>query len=73
MNDEKVFFNPGELVKVRGIDGPTMVVQKVDRLEKLDTRTNVNERVLLGISCFWFTLDYQYQVARFNTKDLEKC
>lgn len=72
MNDDRVFFSPGELVKVRGIDSPRMVVHKVDKLVKT-TSDHGNERILLGITCFWFTLDHQYQTARFNTKDLEKC
>ena len=70
MLDEKIYFNPGDMVTVKNIDGPIMVVKAVDKLAFKD---NNRERSLLGITCFWFTKNFEYQETRFNTKDLIKC
>ncbi len=70
MNEDmhKVFFNPGDIVTVKQEipNKPLMVVKSVDKVKsKMDDRPQ-----LFGITCFWFTVDGNYQSHRFNTKDL---
>jgi len=68
---EKVFFAPGNTVKVKhDIENvPSMVVSKVDKITMAEKTTGA---VLQGITCFWFDKDQRYQTQRFNTKDLIK-
>lgn len=64
-----VFFVPGETVQIKQtIDyRPVMVVKEV---VKMKTRGEETSR-LIGINCFWFSVQGIYQESRFNTKDLE--
>lgn len=79
---EMIFFKAGELVELR-VDlpyKPVMVVKAVKKsklrntiVSSTDTKPSQEPKsTLIGISCFWFTADYQYQEAVFNTKDLIK-
>ncbi len=65
----KVFFTPGDVVKLRqDLDGgvPDMIVKSIDKI-----KTSGDDRPqLFGVTCYWFTMDKLYQERRFNTKDL---
>ena len=70
MDDNKVYFQPGDLVTLKK-DIPNkpimIVVKKVTSVFK-----NQNESSLKGIRCRWFTTDGLLQEAIWNTKDLYK-
>ena len=66
-----IYFNPGDLVCVYGIDGPVMKVRKaVISKREVGYGDDVKIKKLLdGIICYWFNgLDYVEQM--FNSKDL---
>lgn len=73
MEDDKIFFMPGDRVTVKQDipNKPVMIVVKKE--------TNIfkNQGVettpsLKGIKCRWFTTDGLLQEAVWNTKDLTK-
>lgn len=66
---EKIFFNAGDLVKVKhNIDAPVMVVKTINKTH--DRQATESRNILLGVTCFWFTKNNDYQVQFFSTKDL---
>jgi uncharacterized protein YodC (DUF2158 family) len=68
MNDNEIYFMPGDEVILRQVyaKSPVMVVQSVDKVSKDNERPQ-----LLGITCFWFDLQNRLQRNRFNSKDLK--
>lgn len=71
INAEKVFYNPGDIVRVRhNIDcRPKMyVMEKVTRSFKKEGSA---ETVFVGIKCRWFDANFSLCEATFSTKDLE--
>ena len=67
MENEKVFFKPGDLVKCKLTNSPVMlVICKEQTLFKRD-----NQR-MKGLRCRWFTSSGLLQEAVFNTLDLIK-
>jgi len=70
MEDEKVYFKPGQLVRLnKGLpNAPVMMVNKIEKLKVMATRDNL----FLGVSCIWFSDDNKLQEYRFNSKDLEQ-
>ena len=73
MINEKIYLNPGDLVRVRHSkleNLPIMyVVEKVSRTIK--TPESI-ESAFIGIKCRWFDKDQKLNEAVFSTKDLEK-
>jgi hypothetical protein len=71
--DDKTYFSPGDTVELKqNINNkPVMVVKSVDKANAAHTDTGYRAPVLLGITCFWFTTTGEYQLQRFNTKDLQ--
>ena len=70
MDNDKIYFQPGDLVTLKKDipNKPVMiVVKKVTTVFK-----NENESSLKGIRCRWFTTDGLLQEAIWNTKDLYK-
>lgn len=70
MENEKIYFQPGDLVTIRQElpNKPVMlVVQKETRTFK---DNNTKEDFLIGIKCRWFTTSGALEEAIFNTKDL---
>jgi hypothetical protein len=68
-NNEKVFFNAGDIVRVKqNIDAPDMVVKHVNKVH--ERNGDLKSNILLGVTCFWFTKDNNYQSQLFSTKDL---
>lgn len=63
---EKIFFNEGDLVVLKGLPSPTMMVKRINRV-------NIKEvgNKLLGIKVCWFTTTNEYQEAIFSSKDLK--
>ena len=47
-----------------------MIVKSIDKAEM---RAAGAKSVFLGVTCFWFTHAMEFQLQRFNTKDLEHC
>jgi hypothetical protein len=67
---EKLFFNAGDTVRIKqDIDAPTMVVKHVNKVH--DRGTDTGTPKLIGITCFWFTKNNEYQCQLFSTKDLK--
>lgn len=73
--EEKVFFNPGEVVMLKQDipNKPSMVVKEVNKAVIREPAGMSKRGVLFGITCFWFTKDGVYQCEKFNTKDLIHC
>ena len=72
--EEKIYFNPGDLVTLKQ-DLPNKPVMLVVKKETKSIRPfNKEDSVeyFLGIKCRWFTLNGEMQEAIWNTKDLEK-
>ena len=69
--EEKVFFTPGDVVKVRQLkNAPEMYVLKKKELVFKDKEDK--DKILQGIVCRWFTDEGLLQETVFNTKDLIK-
>lgn len=69
-NDDKIFLQPGDLVKLKQNipNSPIMLVVKAERyILKGDTQNPP----LRGIKTRWFTKDGLLQEAIFSTKDLK--
>lgn len=71
--EEKIYFNPGDLVKVRHRDltnVPNMyVVEKITR--NITTKDGNTDNVFVGIRCRYFDTNQVLREAIFSTKDLE--
>lgn len=73
MNEfDKVFFMPGDLVKVRQeIDNrPIMIVKGKEVSRFTPNKDEAGKDYLTGIRCIWFDTQQRLQEAVFNTKDL---
>lgn len=68
--EEKVYFKPGQLVKLNK-DLPNARVMMVSKIEKIKISIN-KDNLFLGVSCIWFHDDGELQEHRFNSKDLEQ-
>lgn len=66
MENEKIFFKPGDLVTIRqNMQSPVMlVIRKENSLFKDSPK-------LKGLRCRWFTTSGLLQEAVFNTMDLK--
>lgn len=67
--DEKMYFRPGDCVRLRQhnlMHSPVMLVLRKETALFKDSQS------LKGIRCRWFTADNQLQEAVFYTKDLIK-
>lgn len=66
--EEKVFFNPGEVVKLRQpqLDSPNMLVTK----KEMTIVSKDRKHIFKGVRCRWFAKDHTLHEAIFNTKDL---
>lgn len=74
INDERVFYNPGDLVKLKhNLENvPTMyVVEKVTR--NIISKDGEKETLFIGIKCRWFDKNQVLHEATFSTKDLIHC
>jgi uncharacterized protein YodC (DUF2158 family) len=72
---ERTYFNPGDLVKIKDLPGPTMKVKSVDKAHERNTEkqpVSNPKPVLIGIKCFWFTDTNSYEEKLFSSKDLVK-
>lgn len=70
MMEEKVYFMPGDIVTIKQDipNKPIMLVLKKE-ISILKNKL-VEDNILKGIKCRWFTADGQLQEAIFNTKDI---
>lgn len=72
INDERVYFAPGDIVILRHEDvkyRPVMyVVEKISR--SIVNKEGDRENVFIGIKTRWFSDDCKLQEAIFSTKDL---
>lgn len=66
--EDKVYFNPGEVVRLRqdALDSPNMLVVK----REAKYMCGAGKSFFLGIKCRWFAKDHTLHEAIFNTKDL---
>ena len=67
--DDKMYFKPGDCVRLRQhklMHSPVMLVLRKETALFKDNQS------LKGIKCRWFTESGQLQEAVFNTKDLIK-
>ena len=81
-NRVRIYFNEGDKVRLKGIDGPEMKVRRVVRGRRVHEEEGEKggKDILVGIECLWFERDgengeggYDYKMKRevFNSKDLE--
>jgi len=72
MDNEKIYFLPGDLVTLRQKlpNKPIMIVVK--KVTKTIRTGNINGDFFQGILCRWFTTTGELQDAIYNTKDLQK-
>lgn len=73
INEEKIFYNPGDLVKVKHSleNVPVMyVVAKIVRNIVDKEKDNVKDSIFIGIKCRWFDKNQTLHEAIFSTKDL---
>ena len=66
---KKHFFQPGDIVKMKQ-DIPNKPIMVVYRIERTIMRNTMEEIILKGCRCRWFTKDGHLQEAIFSTKDL---
>lgn len=69
MEDEKIYFIPGDVVTLRQ-DLPNKPVMMVVRKKTLTIKGE--EKFLQGIVCRWFCNDGHMEESVFSTKDLIK-
>lgn len=69
MQEEKVFFSPGQVVKMKQ-NIPNSPIMVVYRIERSIMRNTNGKDFLKGCRCRWFTTDGHLQEATFSTKDL---
>lgn len=67
--DEKTFFSPGQMVKLKQ-ELPNAPIMMVYRIERSIMRNTNGRDILKGCRCRWFTTDGHLQEAIFSTKDL---
>lgn len=74
MEENKTFFLPGDLVKVRQeIDNrPVMIVKGKETSRFTPNKDEAGANYLAGIRCVWFDKEQRLQEAVFNTKDIYK-
>lgn len=68
--EERIFFNAGDLVKVRhNLDNKPeqMLVVQVKKLRSMSGNSSLS-----GIECIWFGTNGELHKEVFSTKDLEK-
>lgn len=69
MSDDKIYFVPGNLVKLKH-NLPNSPVMMVMRVERNFMNTQSPNGLLRGIKVRWFTDNGFLQEATFSTKDL---
>ncbi len=67
--EEKVYFSPGQLVKLKQ-NIPNSPIMIIYRIERSIMRNTNGKDILKGCRCRWFTNDGFLQEALFSTKDL---
>lgn len=68
-DEEKIFFQPGDIVSLRQ-NIPNSPKMLIVRIERSIIKNQGDKSPLRGCKCRWFTKDGQLQEAVFNTKDL---
>ena len=71
MENDKVFFVPGDLVTIRQ-ELPNKPIMLVVGKETATFKLGSKDDYFRGMRCRWFTDDKQLQEAIFSTKDLIK-
>ena len=71
--EEKIYFNPGDIVSLKQDipNKPTMLLVKKE-VFVFRNQKETQDNGLKGIRCRWFASDGSLQEAVFNTKDLIK-
>lgn len=75
MDNDKIYFLPGDLVTLKQElpNKPIMLVVKKETLTfRPDKDKEDKEDFFKGIRCRWFTTTQELQESVFNTKDLIK-
>lgn len=67
---EKIYFGAGDLVTIKHPlpNKPTMLV--IGKVTKTIRSEAEKDNYFVGMKCFWFTSEFEYQEQVFNTKDL---
>jgi len=68
-NNDKIFFTPGDVVRIKHDIGPRPKMLVKSKEQKHIKQDNASH--FIGIRCFWFSNDAILQEAVFSTKDLE--
>ena len=62
---KKVYFNSGDVVKLKGIDSPIMKVYDKDMGDRAG-----GDKIFIGIKCMWFNSSLKVERGTFSSKDL---
>ena len=69
--DDKIFYNPGDLVKVKHKLSNAPVMYVIEKSTKsIVNKSGTKETIFLGIKCRWFDCNNVLREAIFSTKDL---
>ena len=69
--DDKIFYNPGDLVKVKHELNNTPVMYVIEKSTKsIINKSGNKETIFLGIKCRWFDNNNVLREGIFSTKDL---
>lgn len=71
INDEKIYFQPGDIVQMKQ-DIPNKPKMVVVRIERSIVKNTDGKDYLRGVRCRWFSEDQKLQEGVFSTKDLIK-
>ena len=71
MMEDKIFFQPGDIVMLKQ-DIPNKPKMMVVRVERSIIKNNDGKDYLRGIKCRWYSTDQKLQEAVYSTKDLIK-
>lgn len=69
--DDKIFYNPGDLVKVKHELNNAPVMYVIEKSTKsIINKSGNKETMFLGIKCRWFDTNNVLREGIFSTKDL---
>lgn len=74
INDDKVYFLPGDIVTLKQDipNKPIMIVLKRETMTFRPSKDEEKNDYFKGMRCRWFSTDGILQEAIYNTKDLIK-
>lgn len=72
MEEEKIYFKPGDLVQVKHNIGDKPIMWVIDKKTMTFRDKYTEGAAFKGIVCRWYDRNFELQEKDFNTKDLIK-